>query len=82
MNLKVVNHSLYVGSVQMTAVASSSVFQIGDTEQFALYSMFDTPPESLVVGPIAPLNPPEGSDEATGESDNDVTINEPVNVNL
>ncbi|TYP72715.1 spore germination protein PD [Paenibacillus methanolicus] len=81
MNLKVINHSLYVGSIEMTAVASSSVFQIGDTEQYSLYSMFDTPPESVVVGPIAPLGPPEDADEAEGESSVSLASNEAITVN-
>ncbi|GGD65511.1 hypothetical protein [Paenibacillus nasutitermitis] len=63
----VVNHSLCVGSIQLTAVASASILQVGDSEQINLYSMFDTPPESLIIGPIAPLAPPLGEQEAEGE---------------
>jgi spore germination protein PD len=33
---------------------------LGDTESLTLYSYFDTPPESVIVGPLAPLPaPPE-----------------------
>ncbi|MFB9330618.1 hypothetical protein ACFFSY_32135 [Paenibacillus aurantiacus] len=80
MNLNVINHSLYVGSIEMTAVASSSVFQIGDTEQYSLHSMFDTPPESLVVGPLVPLGPPEGADQAEGESSVSLAASEAISV--
>ncbi|WP_162354583.1 hypothetical protein [Paenibacillus lycopersici] len=69
MQLNVVNHVLAVGSIQLTAVASASILQIGDTQTVSLVSMFDTPPESVIVGPIAPLEAPEGAESAEGESD-------------
>lgn len=52
MNLKVENKGLNVGNVKVTAVASASVFLIGDTQVIYLSSVFDTPPESLIIGPI------------------------------
>lgn len=55
MILKVENKALNVGSVKVTAVASSSVFLIGDTQVIYLSSVFDTPPESLIIGPLEPL---------------------------
>ncbi|AZV48312.1 spore gernimation protein GerPD [Bacillus halotolerans] len=51
----VVNRSLEVGDIRMNGVSSSSVFQIGDAESIYLSSIFDTPPESLIIGPFAPL---------------------------
>lgn len=68
MQLNVVNHVLAVGCIQLTAVASASILQIGDTQTISLVSMFDTPPESVIVGPIAPLEEPEGFAEAEGET--------------
>ncbi|MGT8907568.1 spore germination protein GerPD [Bacillus subtilis] len=53
----VINRSLEVGDIRMNGVSSSSVFQIGDTESIYLSSIFDTPPESLIIGPFAPLAP-------------------------
>jgi len=55
MNFSVENKELTVGSIQITGVASSSVLLIGDTQVITLSSIFDTPPESLIVGPIVPL---------------------------
>ncbi|ALS21449.1 MULTISPECIES: hypothetical protein [Paenibacillus] len=55
MILKVENKALNVGNVKVTAVASSSVFLIGDTQVIYLSSVFDTPPESLIIGPLEPL---------------------------
>ncbi|WLR42907.1 spore gernimation protein GerPD [Bacillus carboniphilus] len=53
----VVNKEIHVGSVDVTGVASSSVFLIGDTNTIALSSIFDTPPESLIIGPFEPVAP-------------------------
>lgn len=69
MQLHVVNHVLAVGNIQMTAVASASILQIGDTQSITLISMFDTPPESVIVGPFAPMEEPEGAELAEGEGD-------------
>lgn len=57
MNFTVVNHNLTVGSIHVTGVSSSSVFLVGDTETISLSSIFDTPPESLIIGPFVPLSP-------------------------
>jgi len=58
MHFHVVNHNLSVGNIEVLGVSSSAYFQIGDTDYVALYSMFDTPPESVIVGPGAPLPEP------------------------
>ncbi|MCD7034898.1 spore gernimation protein GerPD [Metabacillus sp. GX 13764] len=55
MNFTVVNCGLNVSFIKVTAVASSSVFLIGDTENIALSSVFDTPPEALIIGPFVPI---------------------------
>ncbi|WP_276352287.1 spore gernimation protein GerPD [Cohnella caldifontis] len=58
--MKVVNGPVTVGSVRIVGITSSASLLIGDTDSLTLYSFFDTPPESVVVGPIAPLpSPPE-----------------------
>lgn len=57
MNYTVINKGLSVGHVDITAVASSSVFLIGDTESIVCSSIFDTPPESLIISrPFVPLS--------------------------
>ncbi|WP_414858874.1 spore gernimation protein GerPD [Paenibacillus sp. Soil787] len=55
LNLNVENKQLFVGDVRIVGVASSSVFLIGDTEVISLSSMFDTPPESVIISPFVPL---------------------------
>lgn len=58
---KVINHQLCVGQIEILGVSSSSMLQIGDTANVALYAMFDTPPESVIIGPMAPFPLPEQS---------------------
>ncbi|WP_036708874.1 spore gernimation protein GerPD [Paenibacillus pinihumi] len=68
MKVHIENHCLSVGNIQVLGVSSSSLLQIGDTECITLYSMFDTPPESVIVGPLVPLAPPENAAGAEGET--------------
>ncbi|WP_044022842.1 spore gernimation protein GerPD [Bacillus sp. SG-1] len=57
MNLHVINRELCVNSVNIDAVASSSLFLVGDANTIQLASTFDTPAESLIIGPFVPLTP-------------------------
>ncbi|MDQ6421084.1 hypothetical protein RB620_16775 [Paenibacillus sp. LHD-117] len=68
LNFKVHNHSLCVGRIEVLGVASSSLLQVGDTNHMALYSMFDTPPESVIVGALVPLPEPEDAETGLGET--------------
>ncbi len=59
-SLNVTNGPVNVGSINLIGISSSSSLLLGDTESLTLYSYFDTPPESVIVGPLAPLPvPPE-----------------------
>jgi len=53
--MEVVNEGLQVGQIRIIGVGSSSVVLIGDTETIRLSSIFDTPPESLIIGPLVPF---------------------------
>ncbi|GGG56565.1 hypothetical protein [Paenibacillus radicis (ex Gao et al. 2016)] len=64
----VYNHALVVGSIEVLGISSSSSLQVGDTDYTTLYSMFDTPPESVIIGPLAPFPSPEGASQAIGET--------------
>lgn len=68
LNFTVHNCGLTVGSIEILGVSAASMFQIGDSDYVTLYSMFDTPPESVIAGPMAPLPTPEGEEDASGES--------------
>ncbi|PAE25378.1 spore gernimation protein GerPD [Bacillus sp. 7894-2] len=57
MNYQVYNRDLCVGSIKVLGVSSSSVLMVGDTQTIQLAATFDTPPESLLVGPFVPLTP-------------------------
>ncbi|MGN7455525.1 hypothetical protein ACTHPH_12015 [Paenibacillus pasadenensis] len=64
MNVNITNHVLSVGSLELTGVAAASMLQIGDTDAITLYSIFDTPPEAVIIGPFAPLPEPQAAPEA------------------
>ncbi|MGG1517690.1 spore gernimation protein GerPD [Paenibacillus oryzisoli] len=55
LTLNVVNKELCVGDIRIVGVSSASIFLIGDTEVVSLSSMFDTPPESVIIAPFVPL---------------------------
>ncbi|TYS15874.1 spore gernimation protein GerPD [Rossellomorea vietnamensis] len=57
MNLQVINRELCVNTLNIEAVASSSLLLIGDANIIQLASTFDTPAESLIIGPFVPLTP-------------------------
>ncbi|MGD6965360.1 spore gernimation protein GerPD [Rossellomorea vietnamensis] len=57
MNLQVINRELCVNTLNIDAVASSSLLLIGDANIIQLASTFDTPAESLIIGPFVPLTP-------------------------
>ncbi|MGJ7919533.1 spore gernimation protein GerPD [Neobacillus sp. LXY-4] len=57
MNFHVYNRDICVGQIRIIGVSSSSLLMIGDTETIQLASTFDTPAESLIVGPLVPLAP-------------------------
>ncbi|MFT4414882.1 spore gernimation protein GerPD [Fredinandcohnia humi] len=57
MNFTVVNKEIHVGKIDVVGVSTSSVFIVGDANTISLASAFDTPPESLIIGPYVPLAP-------------------------
>ncbi|WP_139994439.1 spore gernimation protein GerPD [Paenibacillus paridis] len=67
LHFKVINHQLCVGQIEILGVSSASMMQVGDTDIVSLYAMFDTPPESVVVGPIAPFPLPGNAAGTEGE---------------
>lgn len=58
--LNITNGPVHVSTISLIGVSSASSFLLGDTDSITLYSFFDTPPESVIIGPMAPLPlPPE-----------------------
>jgi spore germination protein PD len=55
MNFHVYNRDLHVGDIRVIGVSSSSILMVGDAEMIQLASAFDTPAESLIIGPFVPL---------------------------
>lgn len=61
MNFQVYNRDLNVGNIRVIGVSSSSLLMVGDAETIQLASAFDTPAESLIIGPFVPLSLDETS---------------------
>lgn len=57
MDFHVVNGELCVENIEVVGVSASSLFLIGDAQTIQLSSAFDTPPESLIIGPTFPFIP-------------------------
>ncbi|MBS4172010.1 spore gernimation protein GerPD [Bacillus sp. FJAT-49736] len=57
MELNVINRELHVGNIEVIGIASSSLFLIGDAEHIQQAATFDTPAESLIIGPFVPFVP-------------------------
>ncbi|MFC5735734.1 spore gernimation protein GerPD [Cytobacillus gottheilii] len=57
MIFQVYNRNLNVGNIRVIGVSSSSILLVGDAETIQLASTFDTPAESLIIGPFVPLSP-------------------------
>lgn len=57
MKMEIHNYGMHVCNIQVEAVTSSSVFLIGDNDEFILSSFFDTPPESYILENVVPLAP-------------------------
>ncbi|MCM3586098.1 spore gernimation protein GerPD [Mesobacillus maritimus] len=55
MNFNVYNRDICVDNIRVIGVASSSLLLVGDAETIQLASTFDTPAESLIIGPFVPL---------------------------
>lgn len=55
MNMRVRNEKMDVKSIQIDAVASSSIFLIGDAEVITCSSIFDTPADSFIQDPQIPI---------------------------
>lgn len=57
MNFQVYNRDICVGDIRIIGVSSSSLLMVGDADTIQLAATFDTPSESLIVGPFVPLSP-------------------------
>lgn len=57
MDFHVTNDNICIGKIKVVGIASSSLLLVGDAKTIQLSSAFDTPPESLIVGPLVPFSP-------------------------
>ncbi|PWU67759.1 MULTISPECIES: hypothetical protein [Gracilibacillus] len=68
MQFDVHNWNLEVGNVSILGISSSSLFIVGDTNEIQLSSLFDTPPESYIVGANIPA-PVQGATNVQSAGD-------------
>jgi spore germination protein PD len=54
---QIYNRDICVTNIDVDGVSSSSLFMVGDVQTIQLASTFDTPAESLIIGPFVPLAP-------------------------
>lgn len=59
MRYTVINGDITIKNLKISAIATASSLQIGDTKCIRLSSIFESPPESLIVGVTVPLVPLE-----------------------
>ncbi|MFF0825598.1 hypothetical protein ACFYU8_07790 [Brevibacillus sp. NPDC003359] len=57
MNMKVTNKKIDVGDFSFGGVSQSSIVLIGDTDVLSCYSIFDTPPHTVIYSPQVPIQP-------------------------
>ncbi len=57
MKFTVINHDISIGNIDVLGLSSSGILLVGDSEIIKTSSIFDTPPESLIIGPLVPLAP-------------------------
>jgi len=68
--LHVTNGLVNIGAIRVIGMSSSASLLVGDADSLTLYSFFDTPPESLIVGPLAPLPELPETDVTPDDTDN------------
>lgn len=57
MIFQIYNRDICVTNINVDGVSSSSLLMVGDVQTIQLASTFDTPAESLIIGPFVPLAP-------------------------
>ncbi|HLO12987.1 MAG TPA: spore gernimation protein GerPD [Pseudoneobacillus sp.] len=57
MIFQIYNRDICVSNIEVGGVSSSSLLMVGDAQTIQLASTFDTPAESLIIGPFVPLSP-------------------------
>lgn len=57
MNMKVTNKKIDIGDLSFGGVSQSSIVLIGDTDVLSCFTIFDTPPHTLIYSPQVPLEP-------------------------
>ncbi|MEQ6388203.1 spore gernimation protein GerPD [Bacillaceae bacterium S4-13-58] len=69
MGLTIHNHVLQVGHIEIIGITTSSVFLVGDNESIVLSSIYDTPPESLIISPTGIYEEETTNEEANNQGE-------------
>lgn len=57
MRYTVINGSISIGTIKCNDIATAALLRIGDSRCIQLSNIFETPPESLIVGVTTPFVP-------------------------
>lgn len=57
MIFQIYNRDICVTNIDVGGVAASSLLMVGDAQTIQIASTFDTPAESLIIGPFVPFTP-------------------------
>lgn len=60
MEFTVKNENICVGQISVMTLGAASVVKVGDGVSVQLFSVFDTPPESILSGTLTPVAPASG----------------------
>lgn len=58
MNYEVTNGEVCIGTLNLYSLSTAATAMIGDTKRVCLFTLFEGPPEALIVGvTLAPVRP-------------------------
>jgi spore germination protein PD len=57
MHYNIINGEISVNNIDIFSLGNSSKFMVGDIKSISLFSVFEGPPENLIVGVTIPLVP-------------------------
>lgn len=68
MKYNVINGKLCIGSITLNNTSAASTLFIGDTKIVSLSSVYETPPETFIVGVTVPFPQPSPASERSGST--------------
>lgn len=56
MRYQVINQAICIQKVKVSAISSAASLFIGDTQIVTLRSLYETPPEKMIIGATVPVD--------------------------